>query len=104
MSDAAHHVELDCVGCGTTTEHEVAYAGRILVRSTCTACGATVRREGADLRSNYLHDLEHRLVTKPRRLVTRALREPFTFARTLPRAILRQPGKLLAEVREIWRP
>lgn len=103
MKDAAHHAELDCARCGMSTEHEVAYAGRILVRSTCTRCGVTIRREPADLRSSYLHDLEHRLVTKPRRLIHRALDQPFTFARALPGAILRQPGKLLGEIREIFR-
>lgn len=103
MSESAHRVELDCARCGMSTVHEVAYAGRILVRSTCTRCGATVRREGPELRSTYLHDLEHRLVTKPGRLLVRALRQPATFARTLPGAILRQPAKLAAEIREILR-
>lgn len=103
MRDTAHHVELDCVRCEMSTEHEVTYAGRILVRSTCTRCGATVRREGADLRSTYLHDLGHRLVTKPRRLLGRLVRQPITFARTLPGGIVRQPGKLAAEIRELWR-
>lgn len=103
MTEASHLVELDCARCGRTTLHEVTYAGRILVSSTCTECGATMRRGGTDLRSSYLHDLEHRLVTKPRRMLARAAGHPVDFLRALPGAIARQPGKLLTELRAILR-
>lgn len=81
--------------------HELTYAGRILATSRCTACGHTVRHEDGDLRSAYLHDLEQRLWSTPVRLARQATRHPVRFAVSLPAAVLRQPGKPLAELRTV---
>lgn len=96
-----HRVVLQCQDCHQVSMHELAYAGRILATSRCIACGHTVRHEESDLRTAYLHDLEQRLLTKPVRLARRATRHPVRFAVSLPAAVLRQPGKLLAELRTV---
>ena len=63
-----------------------------------------VRHEQRDLMAAYLWDLENRLLTKPRRMAMRALREPWAFARQLPGAVLAQPGKIVSELRALFRP
>ena len=102
-ADNVHRVVLHCHECHQVAEHELTYAGRILASSRCTACGHQVRHEEQDLRTEYLHDLEQRLLTKPGRLVRRAARHPVRFAVSLPAAVLRQPGKLLTEIRTVLR-
>lgn len=89
---------LTCSECGRVAEHELRYAGRLLHSTRCTECGHVVRHEQRDLYSAYLRDLEQRLVTKPRRLARKAAREPRTFVTGLPRAVLRQPVKLVGEL------
>ena len=96
--------ELTCVACGQECEHELVIVGRLLQSTRCSACGHVVRHEQRDLMSAYLRDLEHRLLTKPQRLVKRAVAEPLTFLVGLPAAVLRQPGKLLEELRTVLRP
>jgi hypothetical protein len=96
-----HRVVLQCSECHEVAMHELTYAGRILATSKCTACGSVVRHEESDLRAAYLQDLEHRLLSKPARLVRRAAQHPFRFAVSLPAAVLRQPGKMLAELRTV---
>lgn len=98
MSEVEHAV-LTCSSCGEETEHELRYTGRLLHSTTCSACGFVVRHEQRDLLAAYLHDLEHRLASKPVRLLRRARRDPVTFARSLPHAVARQPLKL---ARELW--
>jgi len=36
---------LECSRCGTETAHDLAYAGRLLVKITCTRCGKTIERD-----------------------------------------------------------
>ncbi|HET8613886.1 MAG TPA: hypothetical protein VFL94_00070 [Actinomycetales bacterium] len=92
---------LRCRACGQDTLHEVSYAGRLLYASRCTHCGHEVRHGEQDFAGRYLLDLEHRLLTKPRRLARRARSHPLAFARSLPTAVARQPGKLRAELRTV---
>jgi hypothetical protein len=94
---------LTCVSCGQECEHELVIVGRLLHSTRCSACGHVVRHEQRDLMSAYLRDLEHRLLTKPQRLLRRASREPVTFLAGLPGAVIRQPGKLLGELRTLLR-
>ena len=96
--------DLTCVACGRECAHELVVVGRLLHSTRCSECGHVVRHEQRDLMSAYLRDLEHRLLTKPQRLVRRALHEPVTFLVGLPGAVLRQPGKLLEELRTVLRP
>lgn len=98
-----HRVELTCHSCHRLAEHELTYAGRILASSRCTACGHLVRHEEHDLRAAYLHDLEQRLLSKPGRMVRRALRHPMRFVASLPAAIVTKPAKMLAELRAVLR-
>jgi hypothetical protein len=58
-------------------------------------------RRPAARRAAYLHDLEQRLLTKPVRLARRMVRHPVRFMVQLPGAVLRQPVKLAAELREV---
>jgi hypothetical protein len=96
--------DLTCVACGQECEHELVIVGRLLQSTRCTACGHVVRHEQRDLMSAYLRDLEHRLLTKPQRLVRRAVSEPLTFLLGLPGAVLRQPAKIVEELKTVLRP
>ena len=99
----AEHAVLTCSSCGVETDHELLYAGRLLHSTRCTECGHVVRHEQRELYTAYLRDLEQRLACKPLRLMRSAGREPRRFIVGLPRAILRQPGKIAAEVWTLWR-
>ena len=98
MTDVTR-AELACLRCGTTTEHELAYAGRLLVTSRCTRCGAVIER---DVRRRYADDLWSRVVTKPRRMVRRLRRHPLTFTASLPRTTAAKPLRVLDELRLVW--
>lgn len=98
-SESAH---LRCETCGALAVHTVEYAGRLIVATRCMACGVTVSRDSADARAEYLRDLEHRLQSKPRRVLRRALRDPKGFAATLPTKVVSQPKKLAREWRALF--
>ena len=51
----------------------------------------------------YVHDLEQRIVSKPRRMWRRARRDPWGYLTSLPAAVLRQPVKFWRELREVMR-
>ncbi len=93
------HADLECEQCGLVTEHELHYAGRVLDSVRCTRCGHRLQLTQRALVPAYLHDLEHRVVSKPQRLYHRAVRDPRGFLVGLPGAVLRQPRKFL---REFW--
>lgn len=93
------HADLACESCNLVTEHELHYAGRLLESVRCTHCGTHMELSHRALLPAYLHDLEQRVASKPRRLLHRAARDPWAFARGLPGAVLRQPAKFL---REFW--
>jgi len=93
------HADFTCSSCGTTAEHELRYAGRLLESIRCLHCGHVVELEPRILVPAYLHDLERRLVSKPRRVIRRVSREGGAFLLSLPRAVARQPVKI---AREIW--
>lgn len=95
--------DLTCTRCGTETEHELVYVGRLLHSTMCLRCGYQIRHEQRDLMASYLRDLEHRVWTKPRRLARRAVKDPVGFARELPGALVRQPRKLLDELFTLMR-
>jgi hypothetical protein len=101
MSD--NTTELTCVTCGQECPHELVMVGRLLHSTRCSACGHVVRHEQRDLMSAYRRDLEHRVLTKPQRMVLRALREPRAFVVSLPLALARQPAKLVGEIRTLLR-
>jgi hypothetical protein len=93
-----------CSNCGRTTEHRFVYAGRILTHTECGNCGHVVHAQNqADLYHEYVLDLKQRLRTKPRRLARRASKHPLRFLVALPKAIVRQPMKLLGEFRTVRR-
>ncbi|WP_020671460.1 hypothetical protein [Amycolatopsis nigrescens] len=94
------HVTLVCTGCGQETRHELAYAGRLLVLTTCTRCGNSIER---DVRARYLADLRQRMVSKPGRMLRRFRRHPLAFTSSLPRTAPAKPLELIAEVRLVWR-
>jgi PHP family Zn ribbon phosphoesterase len=88
--------ELRCARCAALTDHELAYAGRLLVTSRCTRCGEMFAR---DVRRRYVADLGGRMRSKPRRIVHRLRRHPVAFAATLPHAVIAKPLRVLDEVR-----
>jgi PHP family Zn ribbon phosphoesterase len=94
------HAALACPRCGLETQHELAYAGRLLVVTTCTRCGHTIER---DVRARYLADLRQRLVSKPRRMLRRFRKHPLGFASSLPRTVSAKPLELISEVKLVWR-
>lgn len=91
--------ELACERCELVTEHELHYAGRLLESVRCTRCGHRVMLSHQALVPAYLHDLEHRVLSKPQRMLRRAARDPRGFLTGLPRAVARQPPKF---ARELW--
>jgi hypothetical protein len=96
---SVEHADLDCERCETVTEHELHYAGRLLESVRCVRCGHRIQLSHRALVPAYLHDLEHRVATKPQRMYRRALRDPRGFFPALPCAVLRQPAKF---AREFW--
>lgn len=97
------HADLRCETCDEIVEHELHYAGRILESVRCCRCGTHMELAQSALLPAYVHDLEQRLASKPRRLAHRAVRDPIGFSRNLPRAVLRQPLKFLREFKALWR-
>lgn len=97
-------VVLSCSNCNRETEHEVHYAGRILAHAKCLACGTVMAQSSNELRKNYIKDLEHRIATKPGRLVRRILSDPKYLFTGIPKAIADQPKKFLDETRELRDP
>ncbi|WP_158894956.1 hypothetical protein [Amycolatopsis anabasis] len=94
------HVTLACPRCGQETRHELAYAGRLLVVTTCTRCGNSLER---DVRARYLADLRQRMMSKPGRMLRRFRRHPLSFTTSLPRTVPSKPLELIAEVKLVWR-
>jgi hypothetical protein len=93
------HAEFHCGACDQVAEHELRYAGRLLESTKCLNCGHIVEVEQRVLLPAYLHDLEHRVVSKPRRMLRRVTTEKGAFLRGFPAAVARQPVKL---AKEIW--
>jgi len=102
MSDIAS-AELTCASCARTVDHELHYSGRLLHSTRCTACDHLTEVEPRVLVPAYLLDLEQRVVSKPRRLLRQAVREPSTFLLGLPLAVVRQPVKIARELRSLFR-
>jgi hypothetical protein len=46
--------------------------------------------------------VEHRVLTKPRRMLRRVIRHPVAFALDLPGALLVKPAKMEAELRVLY--
>ena len=104
MSNEILRAPLLCSVCGQTAEHRFVYAGRLLTHTECENCGHIVHPANqADLPREYVLDLKQRLRTKPRRLARRAFKHPLKFLAALPRAIFRQPAKLINEYRTVRR-
>lgn len=101
--DETELADLLCSACGRITEHDVVYAGRLLLHTECHRCHHIVRYPHESLPEEYLEDLKDRVRTKPRRLLRRANRHPRSFLAGLPGAVLRQPRKLIGEFRRVRR-
>lgn len=98
MTDISR-TELDCLSCGRQTEHELAYAGRLLVTARCTACGASIDR---DVRRRWVDDLASRVASKPRRMARRLRRHPLGFTVSLPLSTVAKPLRVLDEARLVF--
>src|SRR6478752_2428351 len=104
MSSDDQRAALLCSRCQQTTEHRFVYAGRILTHTEGGNCGHVVHAQNqSELQHEYLLDLKQRLSSKPRRLAHRASKHPLRFLAALPRAILKQPAKLIREFRTVRR-
>lgn len=101
MASGTERTELMCSSCGRETVQEVTYAGRVLTHITCTICGTVLHSEEGGLKEKYLDDLQQRIRSKPRRLLHRAAKHPVRFLLTLPGVALRQPIKLIREVKTV---
>lgn len=103
MDREVERTELMCATCGQATEQEVTYAGRLMISVRCLTCGTEVHVHRDTLPDDYVADLRQRFASKPRRLAHRIRRHPLHFMVSLPRAVLRQPVKLLVEYRTVQR-
>lgn len=90
---------LTCENCGREAIHELEYAGRILVRSTCTNCGHETQRREDDLWNRYIHDIEQRVVSKPLRMWKRFRHHPVEYGLGLPASVLAKPLRMYRELR-----
>ncbi|PRX48511.1 hypothetical protein B0I33_104328 [Prauserella shujinwangii] len=99
MMGTVEHATLTCHRCGRETRHELAYAGRLLVVTTCTRCGNGI---GRDVRRRYLADLRQRVASKPGRMLRRFRRHPVGFTTSLPRTTVLKPWELVEEMRLVW--
>lgn len=95
--------EMKCLACGKEGEHELLYVGRILARTKCCSCGHVVEHEHKDLVPTYIKDLEHRIVTKPFRMLRRARKERTKFIKNLPKSTLQQPSKFWDDFKTLFR-
>ena len=100
--DHVHIVVLACHHCDGEHLHEVTYAGRLLASTVCSNCGHTIAKDLPELRRAYITDVEHRVRTKPRRMLRRVIRHPVAFALDLPGALLVKPAKMKAELRVLY--
>ena len=100
---SVEHAELHCETCDLDTVHELHYAGRLLESTRCTRCGSHLEVSQRAMLPAYAHDLEQRIVSKPRRMWRRARRDPWGYLTSLPAAVLRQPAKFWRELREVLR-
>ena len=100
--DHVHNVVLACHSCAGEHLHEVTYAGRLLASTVCSNCGHRIAKDLPALRRAYLADVEHRVRTKPRRMLRRVIRHPVAFALDLPGALLVKPAKMEAELRVLY--
>jgi hypothetical protein len=100
LSKEVLEAELNCAHCRKETVHELVYAGRLLVSTTCSICNTRVEHESNDLWDNYLKDLPHRIATKPVRLWRRFLRAPSSMW-NLPKQTFGKPLKMLREYRNL---
>jgi predicted Zn finger-like uncharacterized protein len=96
------HADLLCERCDRVTEHELHYAGRLLESVRCTRCGHRFEMTSRALVPAYLHDLEKRMVSKPRRMLRRTRQDPAGYLRGLPRSVMRQPAKMVKEIRSLF--
>jgi hypothetical protein len=94
----AHLVVLGCDNCQGEHLHEVTYAGRVLAATVCGNCGHRLAKNLRVLRRAYLTDFEHRVLTKPLRMLRSAVEHPRVFARELPGAVLTKPVRIGAEL------
>lgn len=102
MTSEDQRAALQCSSCQETSEHRFVYAGRILTHTECGNCGHVVHAQNqSELQHEYLLDLKQRLRTKPRRLLRRVAKHPARFLAALPKAVLRQPMKLIGEFRTV---
>jgi hypothetical protein len=99
---ASESARLYCESCATLAVHTVFYAGRLLVSTRCEACAAVVSGDASEARARYLRDLEHRLQSKPRRMLRQAVHDPKGFVATLPAKVATKPGKLAREWRTLF--
>lgn len=95
--------DLHCEQCDEVTEHELHYSGRLLESTRCTVCDTHLDVPPRDMLPAYLLDLEQRVASKPGRMARRAERDPWGYARQLPRALARQPRKFAEEIISIFR-
>ena len=100
--DNVHIVLLRCHVCQGEHLHEVTYAGRLLASTLCSNCGHRIAKDLPGLRRAYIADVEHRILTKPGRMLRRVIRHPVAFALDLPGALLAKPAKMEAELRVLY--
>lgn len=103
MNNEVISAELHCAHCDMETLHTVVYAGRLLVSTTCQNCQTQVKHQPGDLRVAYIKDLEHRISTKPGRLWRKFWKSPFSLMWNFPRKSLQQPGKILSEIKKLFK-
>jgi hypothetical protein len=91
-------VVLTCSRCGLESLHRVSYVGPILMEVACASCGLITRNTHDEIYHAYLHELESRVRSKPRRVLRAATRSPREFTLHLPYSLLTKPYRLGEEL------
>jgi hypothetical protein len=90
-----HTVVHPCEHCHGEHFHDVTYAGRLLAPTLRSNCGHEIAKSLPGLRRAYIADIEHRVLTKPFRMLRHAVHHPVTLAP----AVLAKPAKMEMELR-----
>lgn len=88
-----------CPECEEQTLHQLHYADDVLHEITCTRCGRARYGHHHPI-GGYLHELQRRIATKPRRMYGEISTVPARVC-TLPARIISKPARVVREFIEV---
>lgn len=95
--------EFYCSRCGAETAHVIVYVRGNVGTITCGKCGYTVGLSREVRLMLFATEIVERTLRKPSKMGREFARAPTTFVLSLPRRMLSKPGRVIAELRDVWR-